>query len=75
MPSRRRLASISVKIAFRDRPAPFGPGRIRPDYLGRDHHLVAPGKIADCPAEDLFAGAVGIALAVSKKLIPTRGPV
>jgi hypothetical protein len=25
-----RLASISAKIALRDSPAPFGPGRMRP---------------------------------------------
>src|SRR5215472_1642221 len=33
MPSRRRLLSISVKIALRESPAPLGPGRIRPYTL------------------------------------------
>jgi hypothetical protein len=33
VPRRRRLWSISDRIALRDSPAPFGPGRIRLNTL------------------------------------------
>ena len=32
----------------------------REEDLGRDHHLVPPGEVADGPAEDLLARAVGV---------------
>ena len=70
MPSRRRLLSISAKIALRDSPAPFGAGSHPAIDLGGDHDLVPPRKILDGATEDLLAVAKRIALAVSKKLIP-----
>ena len=32
----------------------------REEHLGRDHHLVPPGEVAERPAEDLLARAVGV---------------
>ena len=60
MPSRLRLASISAKIAFRDRPAPFGPVRIRPCTLVAITTSSRARVVEQRPADDLLAGAVGI---------------
>ena len=60
MPSRFRLASISVRIALRERPLPLGSGRIGVIDLGRDHDLVSLREVAQGAADDLLARAVGV---------------
>ncbi len=70
MPSLARLASIAIMMALRDRPPPFGPGRIRPCTLvastissRRPKSRSARPVISSLePAEYTFA--------VSKKFIP-----
>ena len=60
MPSRRRLWSISARMALRDRPAPFGPGRIRPWTLVA---ITTSSRLAmswSARPTDLLAGAVGV---------------
>ena len=59
MPRRRRLLSISVRIALRERPAPLTSGRMRPwtfvaSTIGR------AGQLLQQFADDLFARAVRI---------------
>jgi hypothetical protein len=57
VPSRRRLWSISAKIALRDRPEPLAWAHRVPDLRG-DHDVVAVGEILQRPADDLFAGTL-----------------
>ena len=63
-------ASISVMIALRDRPRPFGILALRVIDLGGDDHLVAAGQLVQCPAQDLFAGAVGIGVGGVEEVDP-----
>ena len=59
MPSRRRLASISVMIALRDRPRPFGRAHRTVTLVASDD-LVTVGESCERPADDLLARAVGV---------------
>ena len=60
MPRRRRLWSISVRIAFRERPSPLASWAHLAVDLGGDDDLLSPGELPKGAAEELFAGAVGI---------------
>ena len=68
MPSRRRLASIAVKMALRDRPPPFGPLAHREEHLGGDHDFVAPRKILERLSDDFLGGAVRIGIGGVEKI-------
>ena len=70
MPSRRRLASISVRIALRDSPAPLGPGASARAPWWRSRPRPA-GEVA--PARPTISSLVPseYTLAVSKKLMPS----
>ena len=59
VPRRFRLASISAKIAFFDRPCRSAPCASAVD-LGRDHDLAAPRVLEQRAADDLLARAGGI---------------
>jgi hypothetical protein len=69
-PSRDRLASTSAMIAFRDRPAPFGPSCIRPWTLVAITNSSRTAEVPQGPADDLLAGAGGVHIRCVEKVDP-----
>ena len=70
MPRRRRLWSISVMIALRDKPQPFGPWRIWPWTLVATTSSSRSANSASARPTISSLVPSEYTLAVSKKLIP-----
>ena len=70
MPRRRRLLSISARIALRDRPAPLAPLRIRPWTLVAT--TISSRSAKSLSARPTISSLVPseYTFAVSKKLMP-----